>query len=228
MQLYRAPLLLWGAVLGSFLPGGLCGPPSHSLSYFYLYLPEPKQGLHQFFIRGYLDDQPVARFDNLTRKMEPLVPWMEEVEKERFLAPESVFGDNLKEILKQDHHAGGLHTWQAVLGCERMNNGSKRGFFYYGYDGMYFISFDMETLTWVVAQPQAQKFKEKWEKHPEWSESNKIFLNETCIEGLNRYLSYKNNTLQRTGEWQRGSPLSMFLSPPLLLLFLSLSSKTPF
>ncbi|XP_058025480.1 major histocompatibility complex class I-related gene protein-like [Ahaetulla prasina] len=197
MPLYRVFLLLLSAVLASFLPGGLCGSPSHSLSYFYLHLPEHSQGLSQFSMRSYLDDQPIARYDGLTRKMAPLVPWMEEMEKEAFLSPEWVFRTDRK-LSKRDHQAGGLHTWQAVLGCEITEDGRKGGFFRYGYDGMDFLSFDKETLTWVAAdQPQARKFKKEWEDDPGWSQRNKFFLEETCIEWLQRYLSYKNKTKER-------------------------------
>ncbi|XP_058023755.1 major histocompatibility complex class I-related gene protein-like [Ahaetulla prasina] len=172
----------------------------HSLSYFYLQLAEPSQGLPQFFIRSYLDDQPIARYDSLTRKMQPLVPWMEEeeAEKEAFLAPEWIFRADLEKLSKRNHQAEGLHTWQAVLGCELWEDGSKGGFLHYGYDGTDFISFDKETLRWKTAQHQAQKLKEKWEDDPGWSERNKFFLEKTCIEGLQRYLSHKNKTLQRT------------------------------
>ncbi|KAM3844397.1 zinc-alpha-2-glycoprotein-like isoform 1-T1 [Vipera latastei] len=197
MRLSRAPLLLLGAMLGASLIGGGCGSPSHSLCYFYLRLPEPSQGLSQFPIRAYLDDQPIAHFDSLTRKMEPLVPWMQEMDKEMFLAPEWVFRADLEQLSKLDHQTGGLHTWQAVLGCELMEDGSKGGFLQYGYDGMDFISFDKETLTWVAAQPQAQKVKEKWEKEGRWSNITKGFLEETCIEWLEIYQSYRNKTLQR-------------------------------
>ncbi|XP_058024328.1 uncharacterized protein LOC131190868 [Ahaetulla prasina] len=200
MPLYRVFLWLLSAVLVSFLPGGLCGFFLHSLSYFYLQLSEPSQGLPQFFIRSYLDDQPITRFDSLTRKTEPLVPWMEEeeAEKEAFLGPEWIFRAGLEKLSKLNHQAEGLHTWQAVLGCELREDGSKGGFLHYGYNGMDFISFDKETLRWVTAQPQAQKVKEKWEDDPGWSERNKSFLEKTCIEGLQRHLSYKNKTLQRT------------------------------
>ncbi|XP_015684783.1 major histocompatibility complex class I-related gene protein-like, partial [Protobothrops mucrosquamatus] len=171
--------------------------PSHTLRYFYLHLPELSQRRPQFFIRGYLDDQPINRFDSLTRKMEPLVPWMEEGEKEAFLVPEWVFRADLEKLSKLGHRARGLHTWQVVLGCELMEGGSKGGFFRYGYDGMDFISFDKETLRWVAAQPQAQKVKEEWEDDPGWSGGNKDFLEEICIEWLQRYLSYRKEALQR-------------------------------
>ncbi|XP_032065610.1 uncharacterized protein LOC116503352 isoform X2 [Thamnophis elegans] len=197
MSLHRAPLLLWGAVLGSFVLGTFCASPSHSLSYSYLQLSEPTQGQNQFLIRGYLDDQPIIRFDSHTWKMEPLVPWMEEVEKEMFLVPEWVFRDDLDKLSKRDQHAGGLHTWQVNLGCELKEDGSKRGFLHYGYDGMDFISFDQETHRWVTAQPLAEKVKKKWEEDPGWFHGNKVFLEETCIECLQRHLSYQKEVLQR-------------------------------
>uniref|UniRef100_A0A670Z315 MHC class I-like antigen recognition-like domain-containing protein n=1 Tax=Pseudonaja textilis TaxID=8673 RepID=A0A670Z315_PSETE len=81
-------------------------PPSHSLSYFYLKLPESSQGLPQFFIKVHLDDQPIIRFESLTRKMEPLVPWMEEAGK-KFLVPEWIFRADLETLSKLDQEAGG-------------------------------------------------------------------------------------------------------------------------
>ncbi|XP_070593107.1 major histocompatibility complex class I-related gene protein-like isoform X2 [Erythrolamprus reginae] len=167
----------------------------HSLCYTYLLLPEPSQGLPQFFIRGYLDDQPIARFDRLIRKMAPLVPWM--ARNERFLAAEWIFRAALEKLSKGDYRAEELHIWQAVLGCEIMEDGSKGGFFCYGYDGRDFVSFDKETLTWVAAQSQAQKVIEEWEDDPKWSQGNKDFLEDTCIEWLQRYLSNKNTIQQR-------------------------------
>ncbi|XP_058026756.1 major histocompatibility complex class I-related gene protein-like isoform X2 [Ahaetulla prasina] len=168
------------------------------LCYFYLQLPEPSQGQPQSFVTGYLDDQPIARFNSLTRKTEPLVPWMEEEEKERFLALEWVFRADLEKLSKLDHRAGGPHTWQVTWGCELKEDGRKGGFLHYGYNGWDFISFDKETLRWVAAQPQAEKVKEKWEEDPKWSESNKSFLEETCIEWLQRYQSYRKEALEKT------------------------------
>ncbi|XP_058023757.1 major histocompatibility complex class I-related gene protein-like [Ahaetulla prasina] len=189
------------------LAGGRCGSHGHPSGSWERCWGPPSVGaaaaserLPQFLIRSYLDDQPITRFDSLTRKTEPLVPWIkeEEVEKEAFLGPEWIFRAGLEKLSKLNHQAEGHHTWQAVLGCELREDGSKGGFLHYGYNGWDFISFDKETLRWVAAQPQAQKVKEKWEDDPGWSERNKSFLEKTCIEGLQRHLSYKNKTLQRT------------------------------
>ncbi|KAM3848327.1 major histocompatibility complex class I-related gene protein-like [Vipera latastei] len=179
---------------------------------------EPNLGLPQFFSKVYLDDQPIACYDSHTRRVEPLVSWMQKVEKEdpkqgkegneMLLATERVFRHELKSVRQN----GGLHTWQAILGCELKEDGSKGGFLHYGYDGMDFISFDKETLRWVAAQPQAQKVKEKWEDDPGWSQRNKIYLEGTCIEWLQSYLSYSKEVQQRIGPVR--CAVAVFAEPP--------------
>ncbi|KAM3844385.1 zinc-alpha-2-glycoprotein-like [Vipera latastei] len=198
MRLPRAPLLLLGAVLGSFVPGSRCGSSRHSLCYSYWKVSESSQRLPQFLSMVHLDDQPIARFDNHTRKMEPLVPWMEAEETKIIVAFEKVFRADLETLSNFNQKTGGPHSWQEMLGCEFWKDGSKGGFLHYGYDGRDFISFDKETLRWVTAQPQADKIKEKWEENPGWSQRNKVFLEETCIEMMQKCLSYRNEALQRT------------------------------
>ncbi|XP_058026915.1 major histocompatibility complex class I-related gene protein-like isoform X2 [Ahaetulla prasina] len=191
MVLQPAPLLLLWAGLGSLLPGPRRGSSRHSLCYSYLEVSESSQGLPQFLSMVYLADQPIARYDIPTRRMVPLVPWMEAEEVKTFVVPERVFRADLEWLSELNHQTGGLHTWQVILGCELRKDGSKGGFFHYGYDGMDFISFDKETLRWVAAQPQAQKVKQKWKKDPGSSERNKFFLEKTCIEWLQKCLSYQ-------------------------------------
>ncbi|KAM6469656.1 major histocompatibility complex class I-related gene protein-like [Liasis olivaceus] len=161
------------------------GSSQHSLCYFYLKVSEPSQGLPQFFLRGHLDGQPIAHYDSRTRSMEPLVPWMK---KDTFLWPlRGSSGPTWR----------GLHTWQAILGCELREDGSQGGFLHYGYNGSDFISFN-KTLRWVAAQPQAEKVKEKWDDDLLWSQRNKDFLEKSCIASLQRYLSRRREPLQRT------------------------------
>ncbi|XP_032064344.1 major histocompatibility complex class I-related gene protein-like [Thamnophis elegans] len=143
----------------------------------------------------HLDDQPITQYDDNTMKM---VPWLEMVDTTILVALERVFGADLEWLSKLNHKAGGLHTWQVSLGCELREDGSKGGFLHYGYNGMDFISFDKETLRWVAAQPQAQKVKEEWEEDPGLSERNKVYLEETCIEWLQRYLPYQKEALLQT------------------------------
>uniref|UniRef100_A0A8C6VF38 Ig-like domain-containing protein n=1 Tax=Naja naja TaxID=35670 RepID=A0A8C6VF38_NAJNA len=99
---------------------------------------------------------------------------------------------------------------------------------------MDFISFENETLRWVATQPQAEKVKEKWEENPRLSWGNKVFLETTCIEWLQKYLSYQQEALKKTGEWPNGFRRGEGAEgedgqrrSSLLLKNLSRNSKTP-
>ena len=97
------------------------GSLSHSLCYFNLQVQEPSQGLPQILSMLHLDDQPIACYESLTRRTVPLVPWMQEVEKEDpndrkewdepLLAPEQVFGDELKRVQKLYQQNGGFFVF---------------------------------------------------------------------------------------------------------------------
>ncbi|XP_070593108.1 major histocompatibility complex class I-related gene protein-like [Erythrolamprus reginae] len=195
MVLQLPPLLLLWAVLENLVPVGRCDSSRHSLCYSYLKMTEPSQGLPQFLSVVHLDDHPIARYDILNGKTVPLVPWME---VEEMKAPERMFRADLEQLSELNHRTEGLHTWQVDLGCELREGGSKIGFLHFGYDGMDFISFDKETLRWVAAHPQAEKVKETWEDDPRQSQRNKFFLEETCIEWLQKYLSYQKLALKKT------------------------------
>ncbi|KAG8127412.1 putative MHC class I antigen protein, partial [Naja naja] len=92
----------------------------------------------------------------------------------------------------------GLHTLQSMYGCELWRDGSKGGFMQEGYDGRTFITFDKETFTWVAPDPQAQITQRKRDTDPGYNLRWKSYLEEICIEWLEKYLSYGNETLLRT------------------------------
>ncbi|XP_026550287.1 popy class I histocompatibility antigen, alpha chain E-like [Notechis scutatus] len=87
-----------------------------------------------------------------------------------------------------------------MYGCELRKDGSKGGFEQYGYEGKTFITFDKETRTWVAPVPQAQISKRKRDADQGLNQRRKDYLEEICIEWLEKYLSYGNETLLRTGE----------------------------
>ncbi|XP_070792380.1 zinc-alpha-2-glycoprotein-like [Pituophis catenifer annectens] len=195
MLLRRAPLLLLWGLLGSLVPGGRCGSPRHSLRYSYRRVSESSR--FQFFSVILLDDQPIARNHHHTNAMELLVPWMGAEEKKNLVDLERVFRTDLEWLSNFSNQTEGLHTWQAILGCELREDGSKGGFLHYNYDGMDFISFDNKILRWD-AQPQAQKVKEKWDNEPWRSQRNKVYLEEMCIERMQKYLPYQTESLKKT------------------------------
>ncbi|XP_072844012.2 class I histocompatibility antigen, F10 alpha chain isoform X2 [Pogona vitticeps] len=196
------------ALLLLFLLLGDCeGSSSHSLKYFYTGVSEPNQGLPQFIAVGYVDGQLFVQYDSNTRKTEPRAPWIEKVEEEdpwyqeqsteMFKNSEQLFRENLAILGNRYNQSGGFHSLQEMLGCELTEDGSKGGHWQFAYDGRDYIALDKETLTWTAALPKAQITKEKWEKDPTLAQRRKDYLEEICIEWLQRYLDYGKESLLR-------------------------------
>ncbi|XP_032064349.1 major histocompatibility complex class I-related gene protein-like [Thamnophis elegans] len=202
-------LLSLGVVLGSFVLGTLCGASSHSLKYFYTSISDPSQGQQPYFVTlGYVDDQVFVHYDSHSQRLQPRASWVEklgkedpqywETETQKSRGHEEMSRGHLENLRSLYNQSEGLHTWQLICGCELQRDKRKRGFIQYGYEGRTFITFDKETLTWVAPDPQAQITKRKWDAIPGWNQGKKSNLEETCIEWLEKHLSYGNETLLRT------------------------------
>ncbi|XP_070593186.1 class I histocompatibility antigen, F10 alpha chain-like [Erythrolamprus reginae] len=207
MALRSAPS--WLLVLLAVVLRDSCdGASSHSLKYFYTTVSEPSQGLPHFVDVGFVDGQVFVHYDSHSRKMKPRVSWMEKVGKEDpqywdrqtqiVRGNEEVFREGLETLRNRYNQSEGLHTWQLMYGCELRRDRSKGGFWQYGYEGRTFTTFDKETLTWVAPDPQAQITQRKWDGLPGFNQRYKAYLEEECIEWLEKYLSYGNETLLRT------------------------------
>ncbi|KAL8213633.1 UNVERIFIED_CONTAM: hypothetical protein K2H54_067553, partial [Gekko kuhli] len=183
---------------------------SHSLRYFSIGVSEPGQGLPRFISVGYVDDQPFTKYDNITKRAVPQVPWIEKAGKDdpdywernthNLRSSESVFRASL-EILRgrynQSH--GEFHILQGMCGCEVGPDGRfSGGNIQEAYDGEDFLALDRETATWTARVPQAEETKRRWENELHNAQGYKDYLEETCVEWLRRYLGYGSETLLRT------------------------------
>ncbi|XP_067424004.1 major histocompatibility complex class I-related gene protein-like [Emydura macquarii macquarii] len=201
-------LLLLGAVA---LPGALCDPGPHSLRYFYTGVSEPGPGLPQFSVDGYVDGQLTDRYDSETRRKVPRAEWLARNEGPEYWERRTqnsrgwqtayrVSLNTLRERYNQSTDecaGGGFHTLQLMYGCELWADGSIRGYFQYGYDGRDFISLDKDQETWVAADDAAQITKRKWEADRSIAQTRRAYLEQECIEWLEKYLAYGRETLQR-------------------------------
>ncbi|XP_058022364.1 H-2 class I histocompatibility antigen, Q9 alpha chain-like isoform X2 [Ahaetulla prasina] len=204
MALRLLSLLVLVAVV---LQESCLGASSHSMKYFYTGISEPSQGQPHFVSLGFVDDQLFSSYDSNSRRMKPRVSWMEKVGKEdpqywdrntqNERSNEEVFREGLETLRLRYNQSEGLYTWQRMYGCEIQSDGSKGGFNQYGYEGRTFITFDKKTLTWVAPDPLAQITKRKWEALPGMTQGQKTYLEEICIEWLEKHLSYGNETLLR-------------------------------
>ncbi|XP_061476649.1 H-2 class I histocompatibility antigen, Q9 alpha chain-like [Rhineura floridana] len=184
------------------------GSSSHSLRYFYTAVSEPGQGLPEFIVVGYVDDQLFIQYDSSTRKTLPRAPWIKKVkgykagywdrETEILQGTELLFRGDLVTLRNRYNQSGGFHSWQRMYGCEVGPEGRKGGYSQHGYDGRDFLSFDKETLSWTAADAGAQVTKRKWERDRAFTQYTKAYLEEKCVEWLERYLDYGKEVLQRT------------------------------
>ncbi|KAL8213475.1 UNVERIFIED_CONTAM: hypothetical protein K2H54_065969 [Gekko kuhli] len=184
---------------------------SHSLRFFDTAVSEPSPGLPQFISVGYVDEQPIDRYDSITKRDIPQVSWMEEygkdnpkfweMETQKCQHWESVFRANLVTLRKlySLKNSTGLHTWQRMCACEVGPDGRPRGgHFQHAYDGEDFLILDRETITWTASVPQALVIKRRWEKELPNAEYWKSYLEEVCVEWLRSFLVYGKEILQRT------------------------------
>ncbi|KAK9405446.1 H-2 class I histocompatibility antigen Q9 alpha chain-like [Crotalus adamanteus] len=140
--------------------------------------------------------------------MQPRVSWMEKVGMEdpqywdrntqRERNNEETSRENLEIARTRYNQSKGFHIIQVMCGCELQADGRKGGFWQYGYDGRTFLTFDKERLTWVAPQPQAQITQRKLNAIAGYNQRRKAYLEEICIEWLEKYLSYGKETLLRT------------------------------
>ncbi|XP_075887511.1 major histocompatibility complex class I-related protein 1-like isoform X1 [Nelusetta ayraudi] len=131
--------------------------------------------------------------------------YSEECERLKYFL--SGYIENLNQQMNQTE---GVHTFQRMHGCEWDDETEDvGGIIQYGYDGEDFISFDLQTSTWVAAKPQTLITKHKWDRDLLYCESIKNFQLHICPERLKMYFGYwkrfKKNTagasvslLQRT------------------------------
>uniref|UniRef100_A0A8C3FCM9 MHC class I-like antigen recognition-like domain-containing protein n=1 Tax=Chrysemys picta bellii TaxID=8478 RepID=A0A8C3FCM9_CHRPI len=201
------PLAVWGGVPA--LPGGL-----HSLRYFYTAVSEPGPGLPQFTVVGYLDDQLFFHFDSEVKQAQPRAPWIqaegpEYWDRQTWIAKgwQEAFNGNVRIAMERYNQSGGLHAFQYMYGCELRADGGTGGFRQYGYDGRDFLSYDTRTHAWVAPSKEAEITKGKMEADRHLSQQQRDYLEKKCVEWLQKYLSYGNETLQRREPPSRSAPL---------------------
>ncbi|XP_042311549.1 major histocompatibility complex class I-related gene protein-like isoform X2 [Sceloporus undulatus] len=181
------------------------GSSFHSLHFVLTSVSEPGQGLPQFIVVGYVDNQPFYRYDSNSSRVQSPVPWMKKADAQYWDTQTQImqgkwaeFRADLETLRIRYNQSEGFHTLQKIYGCELRKDGSKGAYYQYGYDGRDFISFNVETLTWMAADVPAQHIKRTWETETNKAQFDKVNLEEECIEQLPKYLDYGKEALLRT------------------------------
>ncbi|XP_038581678.1 major histocompatibility complex class I-related gene protein-like isoform X2 [Micropterus salmoides] len=104
--------------------------------------------------------------------------------------------ESFKQHLNQ---TGGVHINQQIVGCELDGETEKAdGYNHYHYNGEDFLTFDLETETWIAVNPQAEITKQEWDKNKDTNGFWKNFIINTCPEWLKMYLNYGKTFMQKT------------------------------
>ncbi|XP_047632368.1 H-2 class I histocompatibility antigen, Q10 alpha chain-like isoform X2 [Phacochoerus africanus] len=177
---------------------------THSLRYHYLALSEPGPGLPQFLAVGYVDDQVFIRYDSRRGKAEPQAPWMahmdaqyweKETKKQRIWA--KVQQVEMWTVMGYYNQSSGMHSTQRMFGCEIQEDGHSTGFWQFGFDGQDHLSLDLETLSWVSAEPVAVRTKRWWETERCYAEYDKAYVEGVCLTSLRKYLELGGQRFSR-------------------------------
>ncbi|CAO2608908.1 Patr class I histocompatibility antigen, A-126 alpha chain [Lemmus lemmus] len=180
---------------------------SHSLRYFDTIVSRPG-GEPRYISVGYVDDTQFVRYDSdaETPRMEPLAPWVEQVEPEyweeetqRVKGWEQINRDDLRTLLRYYNQSeAGSHTIQSMYGCDVGSDGRLlRGYYQDAYDGRDYIALNEDLETWTAADTAAQITRRKWERAGA-AERVKAYLEGRCVQWLRRYLEIGKDALLRT------------------------------
>uniref|UniRef100_A0A5F8H518 BOLA class I histocompatibility antigen, alpha chain BL3-7 n=1 Tax=Monodelphis domestica TaxID=13616 RepID=A0A5F8H518_MONDO len=182
---------------------------SHSKSYFVTIMSSPELQEPRKVVVGYVDAQQIEYFDShsANQRVEPRAQWMHKMGQDywqgqtRIARAETqnyrVGLETLRNYYNQSK--GGVHVFQTLIGCEISSDGSfKRGILQHAYDGLDYISLDMETYTWTAAVPVALITKRKWESDGKFLKRGKAYLEEECVQWLHKHLEDGKDSLLRT------------------------------
>ncbi|XP_037672291.1 H-2 class I histocompatibility antigen, Q9 alpha chain-like isoform X3 [Choloepus didactylus] len=180
-------------------PGG-----THSLHYHYLTLSEPGSALPDFLAVGYVDDQPFIQYDSRLGRAKPQALWVAPVEAQYWETEtqkqrgwEKVQQVEIWTMMRYHNRSSGLHSIQRSFGCEIQEDGSTSIFWQFGFDGQDHLSLDLETLSWVSAEPAAIQTKPWLERERCYAEYDKAYLEGLCLTSLHRYLQLGGQNLTR-------------------------------
>ncbi|XP_049326224.1 H-2 class I histocompatibility antigen, Q9 alpha chain-like [Astyanax mexicanus] len=183
----------------------LSSAETHSLRYVYTAV-TPGINLPEFTNVGQVDGEPFVYYDSDSRNFVPKTEWIKKIvgyeagyfdrETQNHHGYQETFKVSVQNVMQRFNQTKGVHTWQNMYGCEMDDDGTKRGYDQFGYDGEDFVSLDLNTLTWTAPTPQAVITKQKWEKSA-WAVQDKAYLMTQCIEWLQKYVGYGRSTLMR-------------------------------
>ncbi|XP_053719131.1 class I histocompatibility antigen, F10 alpha chain-like [Synchiropus splendidus] len=180
----------------------------HSLRYFHTGS-SGCPNLPEFMAVVLVDDVQILHYDSNSRRAELKQDWMKQViadepsyletQTQGLIGSQQEFKNNIGVLKQRFNQTGGVHTYQRMYGCEWDDEtGEVRGYCQCAYDGEDFLAFDLKTLTWIAATPQAVITKHMWDSDEGYTKYWQNYLTQICPEWLKKYLNYGKSRLLRT------------------------------
>ncbi|KAI9536177.1 hypothetical protein NQZ68_036275 [Dissostichus eleginoides] len=181
---------------------------THSLKYFCT-ASSQVPNFPEFVGVGLVDDIQMVHYDSNTRRAVPKQDWMIRVTEDdpqywewntgNLVGSQQAFKVSIDIVKQRFNQTGGVHIYQLLFGCEwNDETGEVKGFWQYGYDGEDFISFDLETGTWIAPKRESVITKHTWESYKARIAQRKHYLTQTCPEWLKKYVNYGGALMLRT------------------------------
>lgn len=179
----------------------------HHVRYF-LIASSGSQGLPKFIGFGTFDGVQSAYCDSSGRveaqqewarrlsqeNPEHFQMYIEDCERFKYL-----LSGHIENLNQQMNQSEGVHTFQRMHGCEWDDETEDVACYnQYGYDGEDFISFDLQTSTWVAAKRQALITKHKWDGDLLYREKLQNYYIHIFPERLKKYLGYLKKFTKKT------------------------------
>uniref|UniRef100_A0A3Q4GI25 Major histocompatibility complex class I-related gene protein-like n=1 Tax=Neolamprologus brichardi TaxID=32507 RepID=A0A3Q4GI25_NEOBR len=155
------------------------------------------------------DDVEVGYCDSKLKTAIPKQDWMETLRDEdpkywklytgECTVHQQLFKEEFHAVKKRLNQTGAVHIYQRLTCCEWDDETDKvSGFNLYGYDGEDFLTFNMETQTWIGPKPQAVIIKHLWNNDSARNIFFTNYINQVCVYRLKTNLKYGMSFLLRT------------------------------
>ncbi|KAG8448564.1 hypothetical protein GDO86_015599 [Hymenochirus boettgeri] len=181
-------------------------PGRHSYHTIFTGVSIPWDGLALFSAVVYVDDYIVGVYTSETMKFQIKAPWVKEKVdsalwdeiKPAFQNCEECCTQLVNAAMSRFNHSTGFHSYQIMYGCDLEDDGSYRGYDQHAYDGRDFMVLDRDREMFVPVIQEALVSAQRLNS-PEVKlhDRMKMFLDKTCIERLNKYISIGREELEK-------------------------------
>uniref|UniRef100_K7FB74 Ig-like domain-containing protein n=1 Tax=Pelodiscus sinensis TaxID=13735 RepID=K7FB74_PELSI len=164
-----------------------------------------EEGINDFTMSTLVDGVRVAHYSSRTREVRPTQGWAAQAldagflqkKTQEFWGHEEGSKAQTQRWMQLYNQTGGVHTEQLHARCALGDQTPNYLRFQYAYDGQDFISFDLQTGTWVAAVQPAVFQKQYWETHKIWTRYVQWFLQHECLEILRSLVQQGQGVLER-------------------------------